>query len=265
MILNTGQYTGEVIQRVYDNGTIVSVTSYRKRDFDNQRHCHQNTNISFVLHGGCELKKKNSRELFPGEIVFNYAGEYHRVKNVAKYSRHINIEIEPTFFTKYKLDESYVLTSLDKKLDSKFLMLKILKELHEPDHFSSISINMMLLELVNHMPKIKYADPSRWPIWMTAVKDYLHDNWNDKISLQELAKVANVHPVTISRYFSKYFCCSLGEYVRKIKIEKALALIKRREQSLTCIAYECGFSDQSHFIRTFKEFTGFLPFAYKNL
>jgi AraC family transcriptional regulator len=77
--------------------------------------------------------------------------------------------------------------------------------------------------------------------------------------LQEIALIIGVHPVTISKFFRKYFSCTLGEYQRKIKIEKSIQLIKESKLSLTEIAFLCGFTDQSHFTRNFKNMTGFLP------
>jgi transcriptional regulator GlxA family with amidase domain len=44
----------------------------------------------------------------------------------------------------------------------------------------------------------------------------------------------------------------LGDYIRKLRVENALILLGNKERSLTDIALECGFSDQSHFIRCFK-------------
>ncbi len=62
-----------------------------------------------------------------------------------------------------------------------------------------------------------------------------------------MATIIGVHPVTISKYFPRYFSCTLGEYMRKLKIEKSLSLIKSPGNSLTNVAYACGFFDQSHF------------------
>ena len=54
------------------------------------------------------------------------------------------------------------------------------------------------------------------------MKEIIEDRWDEFISLNELAVVFNVHPVTISKYFKKHYKCTLGDYMRKIKIEKAL-------------------------------------------
>jgi AraC family transcriptional regulator len=103
------------------------------------------------------------------------------------------------------------------------------------------------------------------PVWIKSIKEILHDRWNESISLQELAHSLGLHPVTVSKHFPRYFNCTLGEYMRKIKIEKAIAQISKDEFSLTQVAHNCGFFDQSHFIRAFKQATGFLPGAYKKL
>ena len=103
------------------------------------------------------------------------------------------------------------------------------------------------------------------PDWVIKVREFLHDNWDKPISLWELSLVAGVHPITISKHFPFYFSCTLGEYLRSLKIEKALGLIKSTRRSLLDIAMECGFADQSHFTRVFKLMTGFLPNDFRKL
>jgi AraC family transcriptional regulator len=93
----------------------------------------------------------------------------------------------------------------------------------------------------------------------------MHDRWNESLSLQVLSDETGIHPVTISYYFPKYFACTFGAYMRKLKVSHALTLMKAGNTSLTSIAYECGFADQSHFIHTFKNLTGFLPAKYRKL
>ncbi|MDQ1855358.1 helix-turn-helix domain-containing protein [Chryseobacterium sp. WLY505] len=56
----------------------------------------------------------------------------------------------------------------------------------------------------------------------------------------------------------------MGEYLRKLKLNKSLELLSS-SHSLTDIAMECGFSDQSHFIRCFKENIGITTLKYRNL
>ena len=122
---------------------------------------------------------------------------------------------------------------------------------------------MFFLNLVHRAQKLQQKE--RLPSWVKTIRALLQDRCTEKITLQELAAVADVHPVTISKYFPAYFSCTLGDYMRKLNVEKALRLIKDPGVSLSGVTYACGFADQSHFIRTFKHYTGFLPAAYQKL
>ncbi len=107
------------------------------------------------------------------------------------------------------------------------------------------------------------------PEWAKELKEIIQDqiDTNLTLSLKEVSESLNVHPTYLSREFSKYFDnLSFGDYIRKLRIEKSIELMKGSRHSLAEIAYLTGFSDQSHFTRTFKLHTGKNPSAYrKNL
>jgi AraC family transcriptional regulator len=115
---------------------------------------------------------------------------------------------------------------------------------------------MLILSLLRRQ-SLPLKNPA--PRWPQMVQELLCDNWNTEISLQQIAFAAGIHPVTVSKYFARYFGCSLGEFRRRLKIERALQMMNSSNKSLTEIAYACGFFDQSHFIRAFKEASGFSP------
>lgn len=72
-----------------------------------------------------------------------------------------------------------------------------------------------------------------------------------------------------SRYLQKIFVqhtgLTPGLYNRINRFQNSLQLIASKNQSLTSIAYECGYFDQSHFIREFKSFTGKNPSAFNTV
>jgi AraC family transcriptional regulator len=84
-------------------------------------------------------------------------------------------------------------------------------------------------------------------------------------TLVRLANEIRVHPVHLSREFPKHFHTNLGDYLRLIKVQRAMTLLSERERLLTDIAFECGFADQSHFIRSFKNYYGVTPLEYRRL
>jgi YesN/AraC family two-component response regulator len=82
--------------------------------------------------------------------------------------------------------------------------------------------------------------------------------------LKQISNDLELNPSYVSREFSKYFeNLNFGDYVRKLRIEKAVTLIETSSYTLTEIAYRTGFSDQSHFTRIFKLHTGKNPSSYR--
>ncbi len=104
------------------------------------------------------------------------------------------------------------------------------------------------------------------PAWAKEIKDLIQDQIDTNLTLKELSKDLNIHPAYLSREFSKYFDnLSFGDYIRKQRIEKAIAYLNNAAYSLTKIAYLTGFSDQSHFTRIFKKHTGKSPSEYRRI
>ena len=124
-------------------------------------------------------------------------------------------------------------------------------------------IENMLLEVYKKIPIQKSG---KTPAWARELKEIIQDqiDTNLTLSLKEISQSLNVHPTYLSREFSKYFDdLSFGDYIRKLRIEKAIVLLNDSKYSLSEIAYLTGFSDQSHFTRIFKKTTGKSPLIYK--
>jgi AraC-like DNA-binding protein len=139
------------------------------------------------------------------------------------------------------------------------------KHLQNEKHTQS-PIENMLLDVYKKFLKQKSG---KAPAWAQELKEIIQDqiDTNLALSLKEISESLNVHPSYLSREFSKYFDdLSFGDYIRKLRIEKAIVLLNESKHSLAEIAYLTGFSDQSHFARIFKKTTGKSPHTYrKNL
>jgi AraC-like DNA-binding protein len=123
----------------------------------------------------------------------------------------------------------------------------------------------LLLDVYQKFLKQK-SRAKKMPAWAKELKEIIQDqiDTNLALSLKGVSQSLNVHPAYLSREFSKYFSdLTFGEYIRKLRIEKATGLLKGSKYSLAEIAYLTGFSDQSHFTRIFKKHTGKSPAAYR--
>lgn len=113
---------------------------------------------------------------------------------------------------------------------------------------------------------IKTNAHKKTPDWVVDLKEIIQDqiDTNLALSLTEISSELKVNPSYISREFSKYFeDLSFGDYIRKMRVEKAIQLLHSSKYSLTEIAFLTGFSDQSHFTRIFKKQTGEKPSFYR--
>ena len=94
-------------------------------------------------------------------------------------------------------------------------------------------------------------------------KDYIRNNYNKDISLDDVSRAVNISPY----YFSKIFKENTGEnfieYLTNIRIDKAKELLGTTEYSMKEICSMVGYSDPNYFSRSFKKNVGVTPTEYK--
>lgn len=82
---------------------------------------------------------------------------------------------------------------------------------------------------------------------------------------ENMNQVALRHGVSLrhlQKIFQEYTGLSPKLYSKIHRFQNSLIKVAQKESSLTSIAYECGYFDQSHFIRDFKAFTGLAPSSF---
>jgi AraC family transcriptional regulator len=238
----------------------ISVTHYDCGDGDsNLMHYHEHPNFYFILNGGSIEKRTHvAQELQTGAFRFYRAGEYHQNVRCGEQAKSINLEINSSWLQDQHTQES-VLEAAVKIPWAGCLVLKMFYELAAADAATTPSVQLLLNDLVHTTGKTLQSRP----IWLKRVQELLLDRWSEFLSLEDLAVASGANPITISKHFHRYFGCTLGEYMRKVKVSRSLQLIRSTDLPLTDIAYQCGFADQSHFIRCFKQYTGFLPAHFR--
>lgn len=140
------------------------------------------------------------------------------------------------------------------------------KNLYKQKHLQNSPFEDLLHEVYNKLLKTKSTQKNKIPDWARELKEIIQDQVDTHFAfnLKDISNEVNIHPSYLSREFSKYFDnLSFGEYIRKLRIEKAMTLIQASQYSLTEIAYLTGFSDQSHFTRVFKKHTGKNPSMFR--
>ncbi|WP_025665275.1 helix-turn-helix transcriptional regulator [Aquimarina megaterium] len=261
MILKRGHSLAPIYKTYDFNDFLIGTSNYQNPIETGVWHSHEKPVISLVLYGtNTEYRKGKEIERTSGSINYYNSYELHRNIYTTFPSKHINLEIDDTFLKKYGFTEESIELAVAKNYYARFTFIKLMNEAEINDLQSYNAIEMLFVAFIEN--SLNSKDEILFPKWMLSVRDLLNDRWDENISLKEIANKVNVHPTTISKNFRTYFQCTLGEYSRKLKIDRSLDLLKSKQYSLTEIAYICGFSDQSHFTRVFKSISGYLPKEY---
>lgn len=94
------------------------------------------------------------------------------------------------------------------------------------------------------------------------ILDTIHDRWNEELSLSEIAKQEYLSVSYLSRFFKSSLHTTFTEYVTDLRLSRAAQLLASSGDSVTQIAYTCGFRSGSAFIGYFRERYGLTPGQY---
>lgn len=108
----------------------------------------------------------------------------------------------------------------------------------------------------------RYDPPARAPGAVELVREYLHDNYAQNVSLEELARQANLSPYHLNHIFSREVGLPPHRYQIAVRVGRARELLARGTP-IARVAAETGFADQSHLTRTFKRLVQVPPGRYR--
>lgn len=261
----TGEFYGQTNKTIHLEGITLTDTVYTLDKVD--WHYHENAYFTFVLEGNViEGNKKEIYNCSAGDLLFHNWQEPHYNIKPEGFTRGFHIEIAKGWFDDLEFDATDLQGSLKiSNPDLKFLLYRIFRETKMEDSSTLLSIQTLLMEALSKMIHDNQSENHKKPSWVSEIGMVLNDEFSNQLSLDHLAKTVDIHPVHLSRDFSKYFNSGLGEYIRKLKVQRSLQLISQKKLNLTTIALECGFSDQSHFIRCFKDINGITPSHYRKI
>ncbi|WP_294284382.1 AraC family transcriptional regulator [uncultured Chryseobacterium sp.] len=263
--LSKGQFYGETHFKRSVSSLTLTDTVYT-HDFVDW-HYHETPYFTFLLQGGLtEGYKKGRKDFTAGDILFHHWNECHYNHRPTETARGFHLEIDHPFFKEYGLSLQNLQGNYEIRNPLlKILFYRLLAESKSKDLLSEMVIESSVVEIFSVLNNQPMIDEKHTPLWVKRIREILNDHDGASLNLTETAHLLNIHPVHLSRSFKTYFHCTLGEYVRRIRIGKAVSEVLKGNQPLTAIAHDCGFTDQSHFIRMFKTYLGMNPSSYKKL
>jgi AraC family transcriptional regulator len=147
-------------------------------------------------------------------------------------------------------------------------LLQLQRELHLMDHLAPLAIESLVLEIIVGAARLhgrRGSSSKTPPVWLKRAEELIRARFAETFLLSEVAAEVKRHPVHMVREFRRYFGCTIGDYVRRLRLESACDRLSRSDEPLVMIALSCGFASQSHFSTFFKHATGMSPKQYRDL
>lgn len=95
------------------------------------------------------------------------------------------------------------------------------------------------------------------------IMEYIMQNFENKITLQDMSEVANMSVTSLCNFFKERFRMTFVEYVNSIRIGQACVMMSETDRTIAQIAYQCGFNSLANFNRQFKKYKGMNPSTYR--
>ena len=226
-------------------------------------HAHEYACLVFVLQGTfAERFESRQRIAEPGMVIVRPEGEPHSDRFDAGGGRCLNIELPPRWLARVRqqaraADRSAAFTGDAFPL----LRRRLHEELTHGDDVSPLAVESLLLALFTEGARAERRAGA--PAWLSKARERIHARPEARVTLEEIAEEAGVHPVHLAATFRRVFGVTVASYIRRLRIEQACRALRESNAPLADVALAAGFADQSHFGRTFKRLMRMTPSQYR--
>jgi AraC family transcriptional regulator len=230
------------------------------------RHSHQHACFCLVLNGGSlQTYGSKSRERKPGTMLFYPQDESHSESFGNTDSRVFSVEIDSGWLQRLT---DYPITRSESQLFEggllSWLALRLYSEFRSSDAVTALAIEGLALEILAEGARQKpEVLTHKTPRWLIQAKDLIHSRFAEHLSLGDIATEVGVHPVYLASAFRRIEGRTVGEYVRKLRVQFAVNELLFSDTPIAQIAVIAGFANQAHLTRRFKQQTGLTPAQYR--
>lgn len=220
------------------------------------RHAHEQPFLSLLLRGRYRERVGGTADEVSGPaLVVHAAGESHQDEFADEGAVIVSIDLPTEWLDAASLRGR----SMHRGAPVDAAARAVARSLRADEATAAASLEPALLHLVGALFPASTGRRVGTPAWVRQVAACLHDNYARQVPLAELAALAGVHPVHLARHFHQTFRCTIGDYVRALRVDRAIEALADTRLPLADIAAAHGFSDQSHLSRVVFAQTGRTP------
>ena len=263
-ILKPGEFIGRLCKEI--DLAECSIKEFVDRTEDSiPRHTHEDAHFLLIIEGRYLTSARGVSPVTKSStLIFNPSGTTHRDR-FQEGGRFLAVSLKTgTPGRRSKTDLIDHPVGFDGG-EVAWLGWKLYREFQRPDEMSSLVMTGVVLEILGHVWRGHARDRHSGPPWLRVAHELIHDRFVEPLTIGEIAQAVGVHPVYLVRAFRKHYGLTVGEYLRKLRVDLACRQISGTSVPLSQIAAAAGFYDQSHFTRTFKRMVGITPHEYRSI
>ena len=249
----------------------------RLNDINSPLHFHDNDEIEIMimLYGSAECiisGKKYTINTGEAIIVTRYQPHsYHNASAVDTISFIFRRNTFPELFSFFDghslIDPTININNTKRKIgDIINCLLNDLAENQNDDLIMESYTQIIVSKMIGTLKQLNTQNSvfSQKSSFLEKAQRYCFKNYANDLSISEIAKHVNVHPNYLSSAFKAHYGTSLLHYINICRLQHAYEMIASKNNSITDIAYNCGFQSIRSFNRIFKEEIGCTPKEYQN-
>jgi AraC family transcriptional regulator len=261
--LGAGEFYGSVPGKRVVGDSILSEVRH-KASVDVPGHSHELAYFTLIL-GGAYSEKFGSRTSFhePMSVLWHRSGIYHKDRIGSGGGRFFTVEVRPDTVESLREYRGIPPDLAEQSTDLVWLATRLFHEFKNWHECSELIAEGLVLEMLGACGRHAATTERQPPNWLNTVVEKLNDEFTAPFSSSELAETARVHPIHLAAVFRKFHRQTIGEYVQQRRVSHASKLLIEGDLPLADVAFESGFSDQSHLNRIFKRYTGVTPGAFR--
>jgi AraC family transcriptional regulator len=231
-------------------------------------HSHARPFLYLVLKGVCKETCSNRTQTWrPSTLVFHPAGDIHSNQWLGALGRCFHIEVGES--RQEQIRQCAAILDHPTYFEGglvPWLAHRLYREYTRTDDLSSLALEGLALEVLAEMSRPGAADlETSAHGWVLQIRDLLRDQFQKPPSLDDISRVVGIHPAHLARVFRKQFGCTIGDFVRRLRVRHACQQLSTSDAPLARIALDAGFSDQSHFTRVFRLHTRMTPAEFRRI
>lgn len=204
-------------------------------------------NFDYGIQTECKQLVLQMRESFLQDIILPVP-EFENIKNL--------------------LERSYL--GLSFSGETKITVVEKLQAIKNKNSFESLVGLIEILQILAGSAEVKELNKEdtriKWflndKIRMGTIYDYIHENYDRKPNVNEVAQVVSLSTPAFCRYFKKQTNMTFTDFVNNYRINQAKIFLLK-DQSVTEVCFQVGFESLSYFNKLFKQHTGETPSEFK--